>query len=83
MNSGNSLQLDGDGKVGADLSAYPVIRLDQLSLLDKSTLARAKVDVSELLVSLRSDEPSSQMIFYLQKQLDAMSAEEVRREAAS
>ena len=65
----------------ADLSAYPVIRIDQISLLDKSTLTRAKVDVSELLTSLRTDEPSSQMIFYLQKQLDAMSAEEVRRDA--
>ena len=34
---------------------------------------------SHLLSSLRTDEPSSQMIFYLQKQLDSMKAEEVKR----
>ena len=65
----------------ADLSAFPIIRLDQIKLVDKETLSQAGTEVEALLSSLRTDEPSSQMIFYLQKQLDSMKAEEVRRDA--
>ena len=69
--------------LGADLAGYPIIRLDHISLLDDSTLARACLDVSELMISLRqSEEPSSKIVFYLQKQFDVMKNEEGKRAAA-
>ena len=65
----------------ADLSAYPIIRIDELILLDRDTLRQASKDVDALLCSLRLEEQPSHMVFYLQKQLNAMQIEEVRREA--
>jgi len=64
-----------------DISAYPIVRIDQIVLLDDAMLDKTCRDAQLLLNSLRNDEPSSQMIFYIQKQLDSMRCESGRRAA--
>lgn len=65
----------------ADMSAYPIIRLDQIPLLDDSTLKSAQKDALELSATLRAEDPSSKLLFFLHKQLDAMKSEEGNRAA--
>jgi hypothetical protein len=64
-----------------DISAYPIIRIDQIVLLDNELLKKALEDAFILLTSLKKDEPTSQIIYYLQKQLDAMKVEQTKRAA--
>ena len=64
-----------------DISAYPIIRIDQIVLLDNELLKKALEDAFILLTSLKKDEPTSQIIYYLQKQLDAMKVEQSKRAA--
>jgi len=67
----------------ADLSAYPIIRLDQVPLLDDATLRKAQADAFDLSNTLRTEDPCSKLLFFLQKQLDAMRSEEGKRAAQS
>lgn len=67
------------------MSAYPVLRLDQLPRHRDETLRRGLVDGRALLASLiaeNSDDHRS-MIRYLTKQLDGMTAELLKRNANS
>lgn len=68
-----------------DLSAYPVLRLDEVPRHSEETLRRGQTDGRELLLSLQSEslDENRSMIRYLAKQLDAMSVELAKRNAQS
>ena len=66
-----------------DLSGWPIIRLDQIPSLDSATLARAEVDVAELIRETHSVEnQNSSMSYYLQRQLNEIKLERARRAAS-
>ena len=64
-----------------DLGGYPVLRMDQVPSIESDVLRRAEVDVRELLQSSSSDADPPKIVFYLQKQLDAMKNELAHRAA--
>lgn len=66
-----------------DLSAYPVLRLDEIPRHSDDTLQRGMQDGRSLLASLQDDNSEDQrpMIRYLSKQLDAMMSEIAKRSA--
>jgi hypothetical protein len=65
-----------------DLSAFPVIRIDQIPLVQSDTLQHAITEVVELVESMNADEgPKPPLLFYLQRQLDAMGIELTNRAA--
>lgn len=67
-----------DGEI--DLTAFPVVRLDQIGLLNDEQLARAITEVGDLLRDANA--PQQKMTKYLAKQYDLMSAESNQRKAA-
>ncbi len=62
-----------------DLSAFPIVRLDQIQYLDNDTLNKAKDELLELIET--SDGTNTKWVGYLQKQYDAMHREELNRQA--
>jgi hypothetical protein len=65
-----------------DLSAFPVIRIDQVPLVDSTILQNAVSEATELVKSMNSDEgPKPPLLFYLQRQLKAMLDELAGRDA--
>jgi hypothetical protein len=63
-----------------DVSAYPVLRIDELQLFDSEFLRKSVNDVRELIESLRSSgSDHKSMIVYLLKQVDEVNAELTRR----
>jgi hypothetical protein len=64
----------------ADLSAYPIVRLDQIPLVDSETLVKAIDDVR---LMLEKDGNVGGMAKYLKKQLYSMELEASNRKAAS
>eukprot|EP01031_Cornospumella_fuschlensis_P032520 gene32520-39319_t len=62
-----------------DLTAFPIVRLDQISELNDSLLEKAILEVEEIL----QDQTNPKMSQYLQKQLDGMRKESMRRKAES
>lgn len=66
----------------ADLSGYPIIRIDQISLVASAVLSKAEPEVLDLMASLNAEEgPKPPLLFYLQRQLDAMRKELAERSA--
>ncbi len=66
-------------KTEVDLSAFPIVRLDQIQYLDNDTLHKAKDELLELIET--SDGTNTKWVGYLQKQYDAMHREELNRQA--
>jgi hypothetical protein len=65
-----------------DLSAFPVIRIDQVPLVESTTLQNAISEATELVKAMNSDEGSKPpLLFYLQRQLKAMLDELASRDA--
>ena len=66
-----------------DVSAYPVLRIDEIPFHDDETLRKALVDAQNLLISIQTDKDASQrsMERYIVKQLDTMSTELAKRKA--
>lgn len=64
-----------------DLSGFPVIRLDQIPFVDSPTLLKACDEVAELMASFSSDGKRPPLVFYLQKQTQAMCQELAGRAA--
>eukprot|EP01031_Cornospumella_fuschlensis_P034054 gene34054-41219_t len=62
-----------------DLTAFPIVRLDQISELNDSLLEKAILEVEEIL----QGQANPKMSQYLQKQLDGMRKENMRRKAES
>ena len=74
----------GDGE--ADLSGFPIIRMDHISLVDSPTLERALADIPGLLKDLYAGASEKGMAtpklaYYLQKQVESMEAELLKRAA--
>ena len=66
----------------ADLSGYPIIRIDQISLVASAVLSKAEPEVLDLMASLNAEEgPKPPLLYYLQRQLDAMRKELAERSA--
>jgi hypothetical protein len=68
-----------------DLDGYPIIRLDQVRLLDTDTLMNASRDAFQLQLSLSEDTvngPIPPMVSYLKKQLHIMNTEIAKRAAS-
>jgi hypothetical protein len=66
----------------ADLSGFPVIRIDQIPLVDSKTLKEAYVDVKDLIKNLIAEsEAVPPFVHYLRKQNDAITAELLNRAA--
>lgn len=65
----------------ADLSGFPIIRIDQIPLVDSDTLASAKKEIKSLISSLLAESPDGvpPMVHYLRKQSEAMSSELMNR----
>jgi hypothetical protein len=68
----------------ADLEAYPIIRLDQIAMLEMSTLVQVEEDGLNLLNSLKEEEggENNPMVKYLQRQVEQTRAELVQRNAS-
>ena len=65
-----------------DLSAYPVIRLDQITDKCPSKLLEdAANDAVDLIATLKREDPGSKLIQYLHKQIDVVHNELTRRAA--
>ena len=66
-----------------DLDGYPILRIDQLSLIDIPTLEKSIPDAKVLIENLREESGKSQksMIKYLQKQLNQTEKEIATRTA--
>ena len=65
-----------------DLSAYPVIRIDHIPLVDSKVLRESASEVAELIDSMNSDEGTKPpLLYYLRKQLEAMESELIHRSA--
>jgi len=63
-----------------DLSGFPVVRIDQIPLIDSDTLVQAQKDVKSLIASLLAEsETVPPMVHYLRKQNEATSAELMNR----
>ncbi|RYH04841.1 hypothetical protein EON65_46345, partial [archaeon] len=62
-----------------DLTAFPIVRLDQISGLNDSLLEKAIKGVEEILI----DSPNPKMASYLHKQLENMRKESLQRKAES
>ena len=71
------------GENELDMSAYPVLRLDEIALHYDQTLRQGILDCQELLASLEAEDKEEQlsMIKYLSKQLDIMRGEIAKRNA--
>jgi hypothetical protein len=55
---------------------YPVLRIDQLPLIESSILVEAEKDVIDLIESLRKEgDAQMSLIYYLNRQIDAMQKE--------
>lgn len=67
---------------GTDISAYPVLRIDELTLFDSEFLRKAAIDVTELISTLNAEKSDQRsMVLYLMKQVDAIQSELTRRGA--
>lgn len=65
-----------------DLSAYPVIRIDQIAYVPSDTLRAAVSEVMDLVETMNSDKgPKPPLLSYLRRQLEQMHAELVDRGA--
>lgn len=65
-----------------DLSAFPVIRIDQVPNVESNVLQNAILEATELAKSMNADEgPKPPLLFYLQRQLKAMYDELASRDA--
>lgn len=71
-----------------DLDGYPILRIDQLSLIEISTLEKSIPDAKALIVNLREEslacgggKSQKSMIKYLQKQIDQTEKEIATRSA--
>lgn len=68
--------------LGADISAYPVLRIDELTLFDAEFLRKAATDVTELINILNAEKSDQRaMVLYLMKQNDAIQLELTKRVA--
>ena len=65
-----------------DIDGYPIIRIDQISSLDTSSLKQARHDATTLLQEIRAESQSSPLVSYLCRQIAAMEHEESSRAAA-
>ena len=70
----------------ADMAGFPVLRLDQIALVETEMLEKALEEVPELVVGMHEDaartgEPVPKLASYLQRQIDAMNAELTKRHA--
>lgn len=66
----------------ADLSAYPVIRIDHIPLVLSNVLRDSISEVEDLIASMNADEgPKPPLLFYLRRQLEAMHGELATRNA--
>lgn len=65
----------------ADLSGFPILRIDQISIIDSDTLADAQKESKELIANMLAQSPSPipPMVQYLRKQSDAISNELMNR----
>lgn len=65
----------------ADLSGFPIIRIDQIPLVDSDTLVNAQKEIRSLVSSLLTESPGSvpPMVHYLRKQNEAMQSELTNR----
>jgi hypothetical protein len=66
-----------------DLSAYPVLRIDEIPIHSEETLQKCVIDCQQLIqkLQLEADDGNKSMLRYLLKQLDTMTAELVKRSA--
>lgn len=64
-----------------DLSAFPIIRLDQITYLDDDTLNKSIVEIENMIQNNEHDNP--QMYKYLVKQYESMKYEYTNRSAAA
>ena len=63
-----------------DLSGFPVVRIDQIPLIDSDTLVQAQKDVKSLIASLLAESDTvPPMVHYLRKQNEATSSELMNR----
>jgi len=63
-----------------DLSGFPVIRIDQIPLIDSDTLVQAQKDVKSLIASMLAESDTvPPMVHYLRKQNEATAAELMNR----
>lgn len=65
----------------ADLDGYPVLRIDQITNIDSKVLRKAEPDVIILLESIKNDKSQEKLMYYLQRQIEAMKNELVKRAA--
>jgi len=82
----DDLEEEGALSPEADLSGYPILRMDEIGIIPSDVLERAERDVPELLASMHREarkegRPVAQLAFYLQKQMAAMRSELVIRAA--
>jgi hypothetical protein len=64
-----------------DLDGYPVLRIDQITNIDSKVLKKAEPDVIILLESIRNDKSQEKLMYYLQRQIEAMKNELAKRAA--
>lgn len=63
-----------------DLSGFPVVRIDQIPLIDSDTLVQAQKDVKSLIASMLAESDTvPPMVHYLRKQNEATAAELMNR----
>ena len=70
----------------ADLSGFPVMRLDHVALVESKVLERALLEIPPLQEDMfaeaaKKKEPVPKLAYYLQKQMDTMNAELMKRAA--
>lgn len=66
----------------SDMTAFPIIRIDQIPIMSSDILRNAVSEIIDLKQSLVTDEgPKHPLLFYLQQQLDSMHAELLDRAA--
>lgn len=66
-----------------DLDGFPILRLDQISLIDTNLLSQAQVEVHELIQKMNQEKNNNStqksLIYYLNKQLNEMNKEITKR----
>lgn len=70
------------GSMEPDMSAFPVIRMDQIPNIPSDVLRRATSEITGLTQALiTEEEPNPPLLLYLQRQIDSMQAELLDRAA--
>lgn len=67
----------------ADMSAYPVIRIDHIPFMESKILEDSVSQIIEMIESMNADDgPKPPLLFYLGRQLESMRAELLNRDAS-